>query len=77
MNLKLASATGGTIVSLEGSTLTVKTREGPNAALALKPGWKVTGVAKASAEDIKAGDFVTDPNRARFVDPVTVIRPYE
>ena len=48
----------GTIVSLEGSTLTVKTREGPNAALALKPGWKVTGVAKASAEDIKPGDFV-------------------
>src|SRR5208283_1869314 len=48
----------GTIVSVEGSTLTVKTREGPDAALALKPGWKVTGVAKASVEDIKAGDFV-------------------
>jgi len=48
----------GTIVSLDGSTLTVKTREGPDAALALKPGWKVTGVAKASVEDIKPGDFV-------------------
>ena len=48
----------GTIISLEGSTLTVKTREGPEAALALKPGWKVTGVAKASVEDIKPGDFV-------------------
>ena len=48
----------GTIVSLDGSTLTVKTREGPNAVLALKPGWKVTGVAKASVEDIKPGDFL-------------------
>ena len=48
----------GTIVSLEGSTLTVKTREGPTSALALKPGWKVTGVSKASVEDIKPGDFV-------------------
>ncbi len=48
----------GTIVSLDGSTLKVKTREGPDAALALKPEWKVTGVAKASVEDIKPGDFV-------------------
>jgi hypothetical protein len=48
----------GTIVGLEGSTLTVKTREGPNTAVALKPGWKVAGIAKASVEDIKPGDFV-------------------
>jgi hypothetical protein len=48
----------GTIVSLGGSALTVKTREGPTSALALKPGWKVTGVAKASVEDIQPGDFV-------------------
>jgi hypothetical protein len=48
----------GTVVGLEGSTLTVKTREGPNAMLMLKPGWKMTGVAKASVEDIKPGDFV-------------------
>jgi hypothetical protein len=48
----------GTVASLEGSTLTVKTREGPEAAVALKPGWKVAGVAKASLEDIKPGDFV-------------------
>ena len=38
----------GTIVGLEGSTLTVKTREGPNAMLMMKPGWKMAGVAKAS-----------------------------
>jgi hypothetical protein len=48
----------GTVVGLEGSTLTVKTREGPDAKLMLKPGWKMAGVAKASLEDIKPGDFV-------------------
>ncbi len=48
----------GTIGSLEGSTLTVKTREGPVSAVTLKPGWKVTGVAAASINDIKPGDFV-------------------
>jgi hypothetical protein len=48
----------GTIVGLDGSTLTVKTREGPNATVMLKPGWKMAGVAKASVDDIKPGDFV-------------------
>ncbi len=48
----------GTIASLDGSTLAVKTREGPTSALALKPGWKVTGIAAASVGDIKPGDFV-------------------
>jgi hypothetical protein len=48
----------GTIVGLDGSTLTVKTREGPNALLMMKPGWKMAGVAKASVDDIKPGDFV-------------------
>jgi hypothetical protein len=48
----------GAIVGLDGSTLTVKTREGPNATVALKPGFKVAGIAKASVDDIKPGDFV-------------------
>jgi hypothetical protein len=48
----------GTIVSLDGATLIVKTREGANSAIALKDGWKLTGLAKASVEDIKPGDFV-------------------
>jgi hypothetical protein len=48
----------GAVVSLDGSTLTVKTREGPTTAVTLKPGWKVAGVAKASVDDIKPGDFV-------------------
>lgn len=48
----------GAIVSLDGSTLTVKTREGPDAAVTLKPGFKVAGITKASVGDIKPGDFV-------------------
>ena len=48
----------GAIVSLNGSTLTVKTREGPDAAVVLKPGFKVAGIAKASVDAIKPGDFV-------------------
>jgi hypothetical protein len=48
----------GTVVSLEGTILTVRTREGPVSVLMLKPDWKVTGLAKASVDDIKPGDFV-------------------
>ena len=48
----------GTIASLQRVDFTVKTREGPNAALALKPEWKVIGVTAASVGDIKPGDFV-------------------
>jgi hypothetical protein len=48
----------GTVEKLEGSTLTVKTREGPTDTLLLGQGWKISGVAKASVGDIKPGDFV-------------------
>jgi hypothetical protein len=48
----------GKVISLNTSTLWVKTREGMDAAVTLKPGWKVTGVAPASLADIKPGDFV-------------------
>lgn len=48
----------GTIESLDGDQLLVKTREGTDAKIALKSGWKVSGVKKASVEDIKPGDFV-------------------
>jgi hypothetical protein len=43
---------------LDGSTLTVKTREGATTAVALKKGWGLTGVAKAAPDDIKPGEFV-------------------
>lgn len=48
----------GTIESLNGDTLTVKTRQGSAATVALKSGWKVGGIKNASVEDIKIGDFV-------------------
>ncbi|WP_409457341.1 hypothetical protein [Rhizobium sp.] len=48
----------GTVESLDGSTLSVKTREGTDAKIILKDGWKVSSVAKASVNDIKEGDFV-------------------
>jgi len=48
----------GTVETVDGGKLTVKTREGSSTAIKLNDNWKVTGVAKASIDDIKAGDFV-------------------
>lgn len=48
----------GTVESLDGTTLAVKTREGTDAKIMLKDGWQVSSVAKASIDDIKPGDFV-------------------
>ncbi|RUW43780.1 hypothetical protein EN794_033595 [Mesorhizobium sp. M00.F.Ca.ET.151.01.1.1] len=48
----------GTVVSFEPSLLTVKTRQGDTSAIKLKDGWKLSGVAKASVNDIKQGDFL-------------------
>ncbi|WP_018901855.1 DUF5666 domain-containing protein [Rhizobium sp. 2MFCol3.1] len=48
----------GDIASLTGDTLVVKTREGADQTITLKPEWKVGGIKKASVEDIKPGDFV-------------------
>jgi hypothetical protein len=48
----------GTVASLDGKTLVVKTREGTEAKIMLKDDWKVSSVAKASVDDIKEGDFV-------------------
>jgi hypothetical protein len=48
----------GTVETSDGSKLTVKTREGTTATIALKPDVKVMAVAKASIDDVKPGDFV-------------------
>ncbi|MDR9806717.1 DUF5666 domain-containing protein [Rhizobium hidalgonense] len=48
----------GAIESLSGDQLVVKTREGSDATITLKAGWKVGGIKKALVEDIKPGDFV-------------------
>jgi hypothetical protein len=48
----------GTIESLDGDTLKVKDHDGKEIMVMLKSGWAVAGVVKASAADIKPGDFV-------------------
>ncbi|WP_292495261.1 hypothetical protein [Mesorhizobium sp.] len=53
-----AARVRGTVVGVAGSTLTVKDRDGKTDAITLADGWKISGVAKASAADIKQGDFL-------------------
>lgn len=48
----------GTITSLDGSVLNVKTREGTMAAITLNSGLMVSTVVNASLDDIKPGDYV-------------------
>ena len=48
----------GTVVSLSGDTLVVKSREGGNVTIAMNKGWAVGGVTTAALADIKPGDFV-------------------
>lgn len=48
----------GTVESLDGDTLKVKSRDGKDITVALKSGWNVGGVVKAAVSDIKPGDFV-------------------
>jgi hypothetical protein len=48
----------GTVKSFDGHVLVVKTREGPQAEIALAPNFVVAGMAKRSLADIKAGTFV-------------------
>jgi hypothetical protein len=48
----------GTIESLDGDTLKVKDHNGKDIMVMLKSGYMVSGVVKASAADIKPGDFV-------------------
>lgn len=48
----------GTVVSLSGDQLQVKSREGQSLSVKLADGWMVSAVKKASISDIKPGDFV-------------------
>ena len=48
----------GTIESLEGSSLVVKSRDGKSVPIALAEGWGVSGIKKAAMTDIKPGTFV-------------------
>jgi hypothetical protein len=48
----------GTVASISGDTLVVKSRDGDNVSIKLKPDWKAGGITKAKLSDIKPGDFV-------------------
>lgn len=48
----------GTIDKLDGSTLTVITREGPTETITLNDGYKVNTIQKAELSDIEKGDYV-------------------
>jgi hypothetical protein len=48
----------GTIESVDGSTYTVKTRDGAEQKITLAPNAQVAGLVKASLADIKSGSFV-------------------
>ena len=45
----------GTVVSVTGDTLLVKSREGADVSIKLNLGWKAGGIAKATLADIKQG----------------------
>jgi hypothetical protein len=66
----------GTVVSLTGDQLVVKSREGANVTIGLGLGWKAGGIAKASLADIKPGDFVgiaSLPNAAGVAGALEVL----
>jgi hypothetical protein len=48
----------GTVGSVAGDTLTIKTKDGADASLALTPKTRIQTLVKKSLSDIKAGDFL-------------------
>ncbi len=52
----------GTVESVDGSTVTVKTQDGRDLKLMLGDAWKIGGVAKATVADIKPGTFIGTAN---------------
>ncbi|WP_438617793.1 hypothetical protein [Oryzifoliimicrobium ureilyticus] len=48
----------GVVENLDGDTLNVKSRDGKDVMIMLKPGWAVSGIVSAKMSDIKVGDFV-------------------
>ena len=48
----------GTVTSVDGAMVKVKTREGKDVTFNLDDGWKVAGASKATMADIKPGTFI-------------------
>ncbi len=54
----------GTVTAVDGSKITIHTREGKDVALTLGDNFKIAGVVKASMADIKPGTFIGSANTA-------------
>lgn len=52
----------GTIVSVNGDTVTLQDKDGKNFIIEMTPGWTVSVNRKSTAADIKPGDFVATQN---------------
>jgi hypothetical protein len=52
----------GIVSAVDGTKVTVKTREGKNVSLNLGDDWKIAGVVTASVADIKQGTFIGTAN---------------
>ena len=52
----------GTVTAVDGSKVTIKTREGQDMSLMLGDQWKMAGIVPASLSDIKAGTFIGTAN---------------
>lgn len=52
----------GTIVSVDGDTVTLQGKDGNNFTVQMTPGWTVSVVRKADLDAIKRGDFVATAN---------------
>ena len=48
----------GTVTSVDGGTVMVKSREGKDLSFNIDDGWNVVGAAKATMADIKTGTFI-------------------
>jgi hypothetical protein len=64
----------GQVVSLNGATLTIKSRTGEDVTVQLSDKWAVGGVVKASMADIKPGTFI---GTAAVPQPGTSLRALE
>jgi hypothetical protein len=64
----------GQVVSLNGATLTVKSRTGEDVSVQLADKWAVGGIVKASMADIKPGVFI---GTAAVPQPGTSLRALE
>lgn len=52
----------GTVASVEGAVVSIKTNDGKSVGLTLDDGWKIGGVVPASLADVKQGTFIGTAN---------------